>query len=217
MSIPRNMPLFPLLAVFAFLGLAVPMHAAGDPPHWAPAHGYRHKHHKHDHHKHHDHDDDYPRYRQFRHDQRERYGDYGIHSGRCDTHAVAQVLGGVAGGALGGVLGSQVDQGGSTGTIVGAVAGTIIGAIIGKQIDQSMDPSDRYCAGRAFDFADDGHGVRWHNPQTRVDYLLTPLNSFQRDGSRCREFTTRISHAGLRDDVRQTACRLPNGDWQIHG
>ena len=206
MSSSPNVSFFSLLVVSASLALTAPMPASGDPPNWAPAHGYRHKHH---------HDDDYPYYRETRHYHRDRYGDYGVRAGRCDTHAVAQVLGGVAGGALGGVLGSRVDQGGSAGTIVGAVAGTIVGAIIGNQIGRSMDPYDRFCAGRVFDFADDHHGVRWRNPQTQVDYLLTPLSSFQRDGNRCREFTTRISHAGLQDDLRQTACRLPNGDWQI--
>jgi len=210
MSMSRNAPFFPLLAVSAFLGLAIPIHASGDPPDWAPAHGYRHKH------KHHHHDDDHYHYdREVHH--HDRYGDYGVRTGSCNTHAVAQVLGGAAGGALGGVLGSKVDQSGSAGTIVGAVAGTIVGAIIGNQIGRSMDPYDRFCAGRVFDFADDDHGVRWRNPQTRVDYLLTPLSSFQRDGNPCREFTTRIRLAGLQDDLRQTACRLPNGDWQIHG
>jgi surface antigen len=192
------------------LGLSVPVIASADPPDWAPAHGYRHKH------KHHHHDDDDDYRESHHHHYRDQYGDYGVGSGRCDTHTVAQVLGGVAGGALGGVLGSQVGQGSNAGTIVGAVAGTIVGAIIGERIGRSMDPSDRFCAGRALDYANDRHSVRWVNPESQVDYLITPMRSFQRDGGPCREFTTRLSHSGLHDTLRQTACRLPNGDWRIN-
>ena len=210
MITPHSALFLPTLLVFAMLGLSVPVIASADPPDWAPAHGYRHKH------KHHHHDDD-DDYRESHHDHyRDQYGDYGVGSGRCDTHTVAQVLGGVAGGALGGVLGSQVGQGSNAGTIVGAVAGTIVGAIIGERIGRSMDPSDRFCAGRALDYANDRHSVRWVNPESQVDYLITPMRSFQREGGRCREFTTRLSHSGLHDTLRQTACRLSNGDWRIN-
>jgi len=122
------------------------------------------------------------------------------------------VLGGVAGGALGGVLGSGMSGGGSAGTIVGAVAGTVLGAIVGGRVGHMMDPNDRFCAGRALDYADDRHGVDWFNPQSRIDYRVTPLRSFHEAGVLCRELTT---SAGAYGDDRRIACRLPSGDWEI--
>lgn len=140
------------------------------------------------------------------------YGDYGVRSGRCDNHTVAQVLGGVAGGALGGALGSGMSNGNGVGTVVGAVAGTVLGAVIGDRVGAVMDPNDRFCAGRALDYAQDRHRVDWYNPQSQVGYQLMPLRSFHQDGVLCREFTT---SAGVYGDGRQIACRLPNGDWDI--
>ena len=216
MSALRNAPLLSVVLLSSLLGLTLPIKALGDPPQWAPAHGRRHHHDDDDEHHHRDHDY-YREVRQSPHPApyHERYGDYGIRSGRCNNHTVAQVLGGVAGGTLGGVLGSQVGQGSNAGAIVGAVAGTVLGAIIGDRIGRGMDPNDRFCTGRALDFADDGRSVNWLNPQSQVNYLVTPLRSYQTQGTLCREFTTRMGHRDLSDTLRQTACRRPSGDWEI--
>ncbi|QSA97982.1 hypothetical protein [Methylococcus sp. EFPC2] len=144
--------------------------------------------------------------------QRDDYGDYGVRSGRCDNHTAAQVLGGVAGGALGGALGSGMSDGNGIGAVVGVVAGSVLGAVIGERVGEMMDPTDRFCAGRALDFAQDRQGVNWFNPQSRIGYQLMPLQSFRQDGMLCREFTTSAAGYG---DGRQVACRLPNGDWDI--
>ncbi|MGX2039594.1 RT0821/Lpp0805 family surface protein [Methylocaldum sp. MU1018] len=207
---PEFDPSSPSFFIAAFLlafALAFPQGAYSDPPDWAPAHGYRNKH------KHYD--DRYHERREIHDHYYDADRDYGVRSGRCDRTTVGKVLGGVAGGALGGVIGSRVGEGGATPTIIGAVAGTVIGAIIGDQIARRMDESDMFCTGRALDFAGDRRSVHWMNPQNQVDYLVTPLRTFNDNGKRCREFSTRMTYGKQRDSVNNIACRQPDGNWLI--
>ncbi len=186
-----------LSAVFLALILPLPQDAYSDPPDWAPAHGYRNKH-KDKHRAYYDPDHD-----------------YGVRSGHCDRTTVGEVLGGVAGGALGGVIGSRVGNGDTASTVIGAVAGTVLGAIIGDQIARRMDESDMFCTGRALDFAPDRRSVHWLNPDNQVDYIVTPLRTFNDNGERCREFSTRMTYGQQRDSVNNIACRQPDGSWLI--
>ncbi|HYE37367.1 glycine zipper 2TM domain-containing protein [Methylocaldum sp.] len=201
-----------LSAIFLAFILIFPQGAYSDPPDWAPAHGYRNKHKD----KHHDRDyyDDRYEHRETHH-YHDRDHDYGVRSGRCDRTMVGKVLGGVAGGALGGVIGSRVGNGDTGSTIIGAVAGTVIGAIIGDRIARGMDANDMFCTGRVLDFADDRRSVHWMNPENQVDYLVTPLRTFNDNGGRCREFSTRMTYGNQRDSVNNVACRQPDGSWLI--
>jgi surface antigen len=206
----RFNPFVLLGGIFLALSLSFPQDAYSDPPDWAPAHGYRSKHKD----RHRDDYDDRYEHRETRH-----YHDhdhvYGVRSGRCDRTMVGKVLGGVAGGALGGVIGSKVGNGDTASTVIGAVAGTVIGAIIGDQIARRMDASDMFCTGRALDFADDRRSVHWMNPDNQVGYLVTPLRTFNDNGERCREFSTRMTYGKQRDSVNNIACRQPDGSWMI--
>jgi surface antigen len=213
MSETKTFPLFnhfnPLLflaGIFLAIGLSLPQDAYSDPPDWAPAHGYRNKHNR-------DYDDRYE-YRETRH-YYDHDHDYGVRSGRCDRTMVGKVLGGVAGGALGGVIGSKVGDGDTMPTIIGAVAGTVIGAIIGDHIARRMDESDMFCTGRALDFAEDRRSVHWLNPDNQVDYIVTPVRTFNDNGERCREFSTRMTYGKQHDSVNNIACRQPDGSWLI--
>ena len=66
--------------------------AYADPPPWAPAHGYRHKHHQGD-----EHDDDQDEEDGNQDRQREVYAvPYGIDRGTCNREELGRVLGGGA-------------------------------------------------------------------------------------------------------------------------
>lgn len=207
----------PVFNPLSFLGgmlfaisLSFPPYACSDPPPWAPAHGYRDKHkgkHRHDYDGHYEHRDTHHYY--------DRDHDYGVRSGHCDRTTVGKALGGVAGGALGGVIGSRVGNGDTAPTVIGAVAGTVIGAIIGDHIARRMDESDLFCTGRALDFAPDRRSVHWLNPDNQVDYIVTPLRTFDDNGARCREFSTRMAYAKQRVSVNNIACRQPDGNWLV--
>lgn len=182
-----------VLLLGAALVTAVPLPSYGDPPPWAPAHGWRKKH-----------DPYYMGY------TGKKWGrDYGVYSGRCDRTAVL----GVIGATVGGVIGSQVGKGDDR--VVATVVGAILGAAIGGQIGHDMDEADRACAGHALELAQDKRSVTWMNSQTGVNYRMTPLGVVEAAGQTCRQFSTRVSYQGQQEFIRRTACRGEDGVWQV--
>lgn len=189
--------------------LLVPLLGAGapalaDPPAWAPAHGY---------HK--------------NHPKKGRGGERAdpylpwhggpaqapyLDEGSCNRKAVGAVVGGV----VGGVVGSQVGKG--DGRTLATVAGTVIGVLVGSSIGRSMDQADRYCAGQALEYTPDQQPVVWQNPDDRQQYSVRPVKTYQRgDGRYCREYITEAQVAGSREQTYGTACRQPDGSWEIMG
>ena len=182
------------LAVIWALTVPVPV-SFGDPPPWAPAHGWRKKHD--------------PLYLGYTGKKWER--DYGVLSGNCNREAVGAVLGGVAGGAIG----SQVGKGG--GRQVATVVGAVLGAIVGANIGRDMDEKDRACVGHALELSGVERGVVWTNADNGVAYHVIPLGGYADKGRSCREFVTRVSGHGRNETVRHKACSAGDGVWQIVG
>jgi surface antigen len=189
-----------LLAVVALCAANVTV-AYADPPPWAPAHGWRAKH---DHHEH------------------ERVyvmpwrsvapAPYGIAQGTC----YRETLGAVIGGGTGAAIGSQIGKG--TGRLVAVAGGAILGFLAGGAIGRSMDEVDQNCIGQALEHADDGRQIRWRNPDNNEQYTVSPVSTYRADDGRyCREYTTTAQVAGKRQQVYGTACRQPDGSWQIVG
>jgi len=195
-----------LVPIFVFSN---PVLAA--PPHWAPAHGR------------HDHRAPPPRH----HKDRRHYDRHREHSNilpwlggaavagylvgnRCNRQAVGSVLGGV----LGGLAGSNIGRG--DGRRAATIAGTLIGIMVGNSIGRHMDQVDQYCTGQTLEYAQDRQSIQWHNPDDRISYNVTPINHFEtRDGRYCREYTTQATIGGRLQQTYGTACRQPDGSWQI--
>jgi surface antigen len=156
------------------------------PPPWAPAHGYR------------------------RHGREVVYvAPYGINAGHCYREQIGQVLCGVGGA----VIGSQIGQG--SGRVVAAVGGALIGVLVGGTVGRSLDRVDYACAGQILEYAPNNRTIVWNNPQTGGSYQMTPTAAYQVDGRYCREYTSTATIAGQRQQVYGTACRQPDGAWQI--
>jgi surface antigen len=172
---------------------AIPLNIYGEPPPWAPAHGWRKK--------------NDPYYAGYTGKKWEK--DYGVVEGRCNRQEVGAVLGAVAGGAVG----SQVGRG--TGRNIAIVVGTIAGAVIGAQIGREMDRTDYACMGHTLELSGDNRRVSWASADNRTSYLLTPLSGVQRNGQTCREFNLRATRGGRHEDGRGIACRTGDGTWQI--
>jgi surface antigen len=172
-------------------GLAAPASAA--PPPWAPAHGYD----------------------KGRGKGRDRgpaevvYASPYLVDGRCNREA----LGGMLGGVVGGVAGSRIGKG--DGRTAATIVGTIVGAIIGSSIGRSMDQADVACVGQALEYGEQGAPVAWANPDTGAHYRVTPGKTYQQNGDYCREFTREAIIGGRQERIYGTACRQPDGSWQI--
>jgi surface antigen len=187
-------------------------HARAGPPDWAPAHGYRRKHKR----KHHHRDYRYEtyEYESYRHDaypNNYAYNPLGdIGAGRCNRDAIGTLLGA----ATGGLLGSQIGDG--TGQMAAVGAGVFLGAILGGSIGRQMDQVDQSCVGQVLEYAPDNQAVAWQNPNTDAYYTTTATNTYEQTGGRyCREYQTTSTVGGRVQNMYGTACRQPDGAWEI--
>lgn len=177
----------------ALKGLHLQRYAGGPPP-WAPAHGYRRK--------------------AGWYDNRE-YRDYGLKAPPIDLSASRcnrEIIGQVIGGGLGAVLGSQV--GGGSGRLVAVATGTIVGVLVGGEVGRHMDRTDALCVDQALESAPDGQTIVWNSD--REEYRITPTQTAQVESGRyCREYRAQSTVNGQETQTYGTACRQPDGSWQI--
>lgn len=122
-------------------------------------------------------------------------------------------------GAVGGaVIGSSFGKG--SGRVVGGVLGALLGAGIGSSIGSSLDRADinyyRQAQQEALETAQPGQPLPWNNPQSGHGGTITPSAPYQNAGGQyCREFTHKINVGGQSETGYGTACRQPDGSWQI--
>ena len=122
-------------------------------------------------------------------------------------------------GAVGGaVAGAQFGKG--NGRIVTGALGALIGAGIGNSIGASLDRADmtyyNRAQQRALETAPAGQQLPWSNPQSGNSGYIVPQAPYRNDsGQYCREFQNRITVGGRTENGYGTACRQPDGSWQI--
>lgn len=132
----------------------------------------------------------------------------------CATYQGQQEQAGmVIGGVLGGVLGSQV--GGGHGRTAAIIAGTLAGAAIGGAIGNSMDEVDRMKTAQTLESVRTGVPAQWRNPDTGNQYTVVPTRTYDSAGAPCREYTIDAVIGGRPEKVYGTACRQPDGSWQV--
>ena len=135
---------------------------------------------------------------------------FGIDQGNCNRRLIGGLLGGVAGG----VLGAQVGDGDKQ--LIATAAGTFLGAVVGSEIGRQMDETDRTCAGQALEHAPDNQTITWNNRTDATQYELTPSRTFNDSkGRMCRDYHSTALVAGQQQKITGTACRQPDGSWQI--
>lgn len=122
-------------------------------------------------------------------------------------------------GALGGaVIGSSFGKG--NGRVVGGVIGALGGAYLGNQIGASLDRADmtyyNQAQQRALETSQPGQALPWNNPQSGNSGTFTPAGYYQNpNGQYCREFSQTVKVGGKTENAYGTACRQPDGAWQI--
>lgn len=121
------------------------------------------------------------------------------------------------GGATGALLGAQFGKG--AGQLAAVGIGALAGALIGGEIGKSMDEQDKKIAElssqRALESAPSGRSVEWRNPDSGHYGSITPTKTFREDGKYCREYTHTVNIGGKSEKAYGTACRQPDGSWQI--
>ncbi len=129
-----------------------------------------------------------------------------------------QTVGTVGGAILGGLAGAQI--GGGRGQLAAVGAGTLLGALIGSEVGKSLDRADKMYMARttqdALERKPSGEVVEWRNPDSGHYGTIKPVETYQRDDGRyCREFQQTVTVGGSTEEAYGTACRQPDGTWQI--
>jgi len=129
-----------------------------------------------------------------------------------------EVMGTLLGAAIGGLVGSQIGKG--TGNSVAIGAGVLAGGFLGNQIGESLDCKDRQynntTAQKSLETQPSGTTSSWVNPDSGHEGSITPTRTYQRDdGTYCRDFEQTITVEGKTQQATGTACRQPDGSWQI--
>jgi surface antigen len=131
----------------------------------------------------------------------------------CTTAPTKQDQGIIIGAIAGGILGHQV--GGGSGQVIATMFGTVAGAMIGGSIGRTMDDTDRLNAAVALENVQTGVPSTWVNPDTGYEYVMTPTNTYSGAAGPCREYAMNATIGGQTEQVYGTACRQPDGSWQI--
>ncbi len=124
------------------------------------------------------------------------------------------------GAGLGGLAGSQFGSG--SGRLVAVGLGALAGALIGSEAGRSLDAADQAYAQQteqvALETVPTGSSINWSNPDTGHAGTVTPTRTYQAPtGAYCREYQHTVYVGGRAENAYGTACRQPDGSWQVVG
>ena len=98
---------------------------------------------------------------------------------------------------------------------------TIVGALLTEEtadrLKVRLEPRDLQRTATALEKNEPSERAAWINPTTGHELVVDPEGSRQRDGIRCRDFTFTVETDFGRETQQRTACRRPDGNWQVAG
>ena len=124
-------------------------------------------------------------------------------------------VGALGGAAAGGLIGAAA--GGSPAAIAG---GVILGGLLGGAVGNALDQRDKELAMKqaqmSLETGRTGQSGGWQNPDSGNSGSFTPTRTYQQsNGQYCREYTQEIVVGGEKKQSYGTACRQPDGTWQV--
>ena len=142
----------------------------------------------------------------------------GLTVAACEGAGQKQQIGTLLGGVAGAVAGAQFGSG--KGQLAATATGALLGALVGSEVGKSLDRADRLAmqqtAQRTLEDDPTGTTGQWKNPDSGNSGTITPTRTFQKtDGQYCREYQQTITVGGQLEEAYGTACRQPDGTWQI--
>jgi surface antigen len=126
-------------------------------------------------------------------------------------------IGALGGAAVGGLIAGAA--GGNPAAIAASViGGALIGGLVGNLLDERDRRLQAEAAHRALETAPSGSSVQWQNPDSGHAGSVTPVRTYQTaQGTYCREFQQTVTIDGKQERAYGTACRQPDGSWQMMG
>ncbi|WP_404426189.1 RT0821/Lpp0805 family surface protein [Thalassospira australica] len=140
-------------------------------------------------------------------------------AGCAQDQGQKQTAGGLLGAVGGAVAGAQFGKG--SGQLVGVALGTLAGAFIGSEVGKSLDNADRAIMAqntqRTLESAPTGQTSTWNNPDTGARGTVTPVRTYQEPKTQdyCREYQQTVTIGGQQEEAYGTACRKPDGSWEV--
>src|SRR5262245_43539210 len=123
-------------------------------------------------------------------------------------------IGGLGGAAVGGLIAAAAG-GGGTAIAASVIGGALVGGLAGNLLDDRDKRMANEAAQRAFETAPSGKAVAWTNPDSGHSGTITPVRTYESNGRYCREFQQTVTIGGRPENSFGTACRMPDGAWQI--
>jgi surface antigen len=135
----------------------------------------------------------------------------------CESANFGEKTGlGAALGAAGGGLVGAAANGGTTGILAGVLLGGLAGGAIGNTLEQEDRRLALENSHVALERSRTGQTATWQNPDSGNSGTITPTRTFQTsDGTFCREYQQTITVGGREENGFGTACRQPDGNWQL--
>ncbi len=134
-------------------------------------------------------------------------------AGCAPTTGPNEAGGTVLGAVAGGLIGSRF--GGGAGKVGAVMAGTLIGGFLGNQVGRGLDERAQqqanYAQAQAVSY---GQRQTWAAPSGARGYV-DPGPVYSEQGRVCRQYTHTIVIAGRQEQGVGTACRAPDGRWDI--
>jgi len=143
----------------------------------------------------------------------------------CDQtrQELGTTVGGVTGAVAGGLVGTQIGSG--SGRTAAIIAGSILGGVLGAGVGNRLTQQDNLYAQRTTQQTlatyGTGQSATWNNPQTGNYGRVVPVSdpyydtALRRDCRRYRQ--TIYVDGGTYETAVGTACRQPDGTWNIVG
>ena len=127
---------------------------------------------------------------------------------------IGAISGMIAGGAIANDLAHDSKNKG-----IATVLGAFIGGAIGQSVGEQLDEADRVIASGAYTLAlestPSNESVVWKNPDSGNYGSFTPVRTYQANNRYCREYNQEVVIGGVKQKAYGTACRQPDGSWEI--
>ena len=124
-------------------------------------------------------------------------------------------IGALGGGALGGLIAGAAGASGA-GIAAGVIGGGLLGGLVGNLLDERDRRLAAQAAHHALETMPSGGTATWNNPDNGHAGTMTPIRTYQTaTGGHCREYQTTIAIDGRLERSHGTACRQPDGSWQV--
>jgi surface antigen len=124
-------------------------------------------------------------------------------------------IGAALGAAGGGLLGAAAG-GGATGIAAGVLLGGLAGGVAGSYLDDQDKRTAAATTQQALESQPSGSTSTWRNPDSGHSGSVTPIRTYQAsNGQYCREYEQTVTIGGKPQKSYGTACRQPDGSWQL--